>query len=83
MRSCKWIGNQVRVLTNDIVVGSFDLPMPKSASSRDDIVDTASLVVNVEKQSFEVSEESDTYNVKPKEGGKPYTSLIALNGESW
>ena len=57
--------------------------MPKSASSCNDIVDAASMVVNVEKQSFEFSEDLGTYNVMPKEGGKPYTSLIALNGESW
>ena len=55
--------------------------MPKRASSWDNTVDAASMVVNVEKQSSESSEESDTYNVKPKEGAKPYTSLIALNGK--
>ena len=55
--------------------------MPKSASSCNDVVDAASMVVNVGKQSSESSEELGTYNVMPKEGGKPYTSLIALNGK--
>ena len=58
--------------------------MPKSAStweSWDNIVDAASMVVNVEKQSLESSDELDI-NVKPKVGDKPYKDLIVLNGRS-
>ena len=58
--------NRIRVLIRNIVVGSFDLPMPKipSASAKND--DSVSMIVNIDKKSKQSSKK--TNDVRPRDG---------------